>query len=98
MKKRKTTAKKKRPSASRCKPPYRISEAGHLLSTKGSRKAGSTLSRDGKAAKRKRLKRGCLSGIENTFRLSALQKRHLPKALQMAIIEKHRRLGKRILP
>ncbi|MFB6453811.1 hypothetical protein ACE38W_00965 [Chitinophaga sp. Hz27] len=81
-----------------CKPPYHISEAGHLLSTKGSRKAGSILSHDGKIAKKKRKARGCLNGPEGTFRLTALQKKNLPKALQVAIIERHRRLGKRILP
>lgn len=88
----------KKMAAKRCRPPYRISEAGHLLRTKGTSKAGRTLSKDGKAAKRKRIARGCLNGPAATFKLSKLQKRLLPKALQNAIIEKHRRMGKIILP
>lgn len=90
--------KKKSAVTHRCKPPYHISEAGHLLSTKRSRKAGSTLSREGKVAKRKRISRGCLHGAATTFQLSPLQKKHLPNGLQRAIIERHRRLGKRIIP
>jgi hypothetical protein len=94
---KKKTASKKVP-AKNCRPPYQISEAGHLLSTKGTSKAGKVLSRDGKAAKRKRKARGCLNGPAGTFQLSKLQKRFLPKALQRAIIEKHRRMGKTIIP
>lgn len=88
----------KKAAAKNCRPPYHISEAGHLLSTKGTSKAGRTLSKEGKAAKRKRIKRGCLNGPAATFKLSRLQKRLLPKALQHAIIEKHRKMGKIILP
>ena len=80
-----------------CRPTFRISEAGHLLSTTGSSKAGSILSRDGKAEKSKRLKRGCLYGTNETFQLTAKQKRKLPKALQKAILAHHRKLGKRII-
>jgi hypothetical protein len=93
---------KKKPTgkvaAKHCRPPYHISEAGHLLSTKGTRKAGKVLSKEGKAAKRKRIAKGCLNGPAGTFQLSRLQKRFFPKALQMAIIEKHRRMGKTIIP
>jgi hypothetical protein len=78
-----------------CRPTFRISMAGHLLKVKGSSKAGSVLSTDGKAEKRKRRKRGCLNG--GTFQLTEKQKRKLPKSLQKAIIAHHRRLGKRIM-
>ena len=80
-----------------CRVPYRISEAGHLLKTKGSRKAGSVLSREGKREKQKRRSRGCLNGPAGTFKLTEKQKRKLPKKLQKAIIEHHRRLGKKII-
>ncbi len=80
-----------------CRPPYYISEAGHLLSTRGTSKAGRTLSHDGKAAQKKRKKRGCLNGTGDSFQLTSKQKRNLPKALQQAIIAYHRRLGKRII-
>lgn len=80
-----------------CRPTFRISEAGHLLSTTGSSKAGSILSRDGKAEKHKRVKRGCLAGTGSTFRLTAKQKKNLPKALQKAILAHHRKLGKKII-
>ena len=88
------TKKKK----SNCRPTFKISEAGHLLATKGSSKAGKTLSTEGKRQKNSRLKRGCLNGVEGTFRLTDKQKKSLPKVLQKAIIEHHRKLGKRILP
>ena len=90
------TKKRKRAGAN-CRPPYHISEAGHLLSTRGTSRAGKVLSREGKPAKRKRLKRGCLNGTGETFQLTARQKRNLPIGLQRAIIKHHRQLGKRII-
>lgn len=86
-------AKKK---SKNCKVLFRISQAGHLLRTKGSKKAGSVLAREGKREKKKRLKRGCLNGPEGTFRLTAKQKRNLPINLQRAILNHHRRMGKKI--
>jgi len=88
---------KRKRSGHNCRPSFRISEAGSLLSTKGSSRAGSVLSKDGKAEKRKRVKRGCLHGTSGTFQLTAKQKRNLPKALQRAIIKHHRNLGKKII-
>lgn len=87
-------AKKKKAN---CKVSFRISQAGHLLKTKGSRKAGSVLSSEGKREKAKRRSRGCLNGPPGTFKLTAKQKKHLPVRLQRAIIAHHRNLGKRIL-
>jgi hypothetical protein len=84
----------KRKKSSNCRVLYRVSQAGHLLRTKGSKKAGSVLASEGKKEKRKRLKRGCLNGPEGTFRLTAKQKKNLPKHLQRAILNHHRRLGK----
>lgn len=80
-----------------CRPTFRISQAGHLLKTKGSSKAGSVLSKEGKTEKRKRLKKGCLNGTGGTFKLTAKQKKKLPKALQKAILSYHRRKGKKII-
>ena len=88
---------KRKNKTKNCRPSYRISEAGHLLSTRGSSRAGTVLSRDGKAEKQKRQKRGCLNGTDNTFRLTAKQKQHLPPALQKAILAHHRKLGKKII-
>jgi hypothetical protein len=84
----------KRKKSSNCRVLFRVSQAGHLLRTKGSKKAGSVLASEGKKEKRKRLKRGCLNGPEGTFRLTAKQKKNLPKHLQRAILNHHRRLGK----
>jgi hypothetical protein len=86
---------RKRPN--NCRPPFQISEAGHLLSTQGTSKAGRTLSKEGKAAKRSRMSKGCLHGAAETFQLTSKQKKNLPKALQKAILSHHRRLGKRII-
>ena len=36
-----------------CRPTFRISQAGHLLKTKGTSKSGSVLSKEGKEEKRK---------------------------------------------
>lgn len=83
--------KKRKTPSKRCKPPFRISEAGHLLSKKRSRKAGSTLSRDGKAAKRKRLQRGCLNGPAVTFKLSPVQMRVLARAVKKSIAPKRKK-------
>lgn len=80
-----------------CRPTYRISEAGHLLSTTGSSRAGHVLATEAKKQKQKRLKKGCLNGTGQTFQLSAAQKKRLPKHLQKAIVAHHRRLGKTIL-
>lgn len=88
-------AQKRRKST--CRPTFQISEAGHLLSKKGSSRAGRLLSTEGKKQKRKRLKKGCLNGVGGTFRLTDKQKRSLPKSLQKAILEHHRKLGKRII-
>lgn len=80
-----------------CRPTFRISQAGHLLSTKGTSKSGKVLSSEGKAEKRKRLKRGCLNGPPGTFKLTEKQKRKLSPSLQKAIIAYHRRKGDRII-
>lgn len=80
-----------------CKPSFRISEAGHLLSTRGTSKSGRVLSSEGKAEKKKRLKRGCLNGPPGTFKLTEKQKRKLSPSLQKAIIAYHRRKGDRII-
>ncbi len=85
-------AKKK----SSCRPTFKISQAGHLLATKGYSKAGSILSSEGKKEKKKRRARGCLNGPPGTFRLTEKQKRNLPKHLQKAILEHHRSLGKKV--
>jgi len=84
---------KKRKSKN-CRVLFRISQAGHLLRTKGSRKAGSILAAEGKREKKKRLKRGCLNGPEGTFKLTAKQKKNLPLHLQRAILNYHRKQGK----
>ena len=76
-----------------CRPTFKISQAGHLLATKGYSKAGSVLSREGKKEKKKRRAKGCLNGPPGTFRLTEKQKRNLPKALQKAILKHHRDLG-----
>lgn len=89
---RKTSKKKN------CRPSFRISQAGHLLVTKGSSRAGKMLSTEGKTEKSKRKKRGCLDGTGGTFRLTAKQKRNLPLAMQRGLIAYQRRLGKKILP
>ncbi len=86
-------AKKK---SKNCRVLFRISQAGHLLRTKGSKRAGTILASEGKREKKKRLKRGCLNGPDGTFKLTAKQKRNLPKNLQKAILNHHRRLGKKI--
>jgi hypothetical protein len=88
-------AKKKK--RTNCKPTYRISEAGHLLATKGTSKSGKILSSEGKAEKKKRLKRGCLNGPPGTFKLTEKQKRKLHPNLQKAILAYQRKKGKRIL-
>lgn len=80
-----------------CKPSFRISEAGHLLATKGTSKAGSVLSREGKKEKAKRKAKGCLNGTGDTFRLTDKQKKKLPLKLQKAILAYQRRKGKRII-
>ena len=80
-----------------CQPSFRISEAGHLLATKGYSKAGKVLSRDGKKEKAKRRAKGCLNGTGDTFQLTAKQKKKLPVNLQKAIIAYQRKKGKRII-
>lgn len=82
---------------SNCRPTFRISQAGHLLATRGTSKAGSVLSHEGKKEKKKRVARGCLNGPPGTFKLTEKQKRKLPLKLQKAIIAHHRRLGKKII-
>ncbi len=89
--------RKARGKSSNCRPTFKISMAGHLLKQKSSSKAGSILSAEGKAEKRKRKKRGCLNGLDRTFKLTERQKRKLPKSLQKAILAHHRSLGKRII-
>jgi hypothetical protein len=79
-----------------CRVLFHISKAGHLLRTKGSTKAGKVLASEGKREKQKRLRRGCLNGPEGTFQLTAKQKRNLPENLQRAILNHHRRMGKKI--
>ena len=87
----------KKRKRSNCRPPYRISEAGHLLSTTSSSEAGSYLATEGKKQKRKRQKKGCLNGAPGTFKLTEKQKQKLPVKLQKAIIAYHKRKGDRIL-
>ncbi len=82
---------------SSCRPTFKISKAGHLLKVEGDSHAGSVLSREGKAEKNKRKKRGCLNGTAGTFKLTDKQKRKLPKNLQKAILAYHKRQGKRII-
>jgi hypothetical protein len=89
--------RKKTGTSASCRPTFRISQAGHLLRKKHSSKAGSVLSTAAKAEKRKRRKRGCLNGPEGTFRLTEKQKRRLPKRLQKAILEHHRKKGARVM-
>ncbi|MDP3558107.1 MAG: hypothetical protein Q8T03_12110 [Bacteroidota bacterium] len=79
-----------------CRPTFKISQAGHLLATKGYSKAGSVLSSEGKKEKKKRRARGCLNGPPGTFRLTEKQKRNLPKHLQKAILQHHRDLGEKV--
>lgn len=80
-----------------CRPSFRISEAGHLLATKGTSKSGSVLSKDGKREKAKRKAKGCLNGTDGTFRLTDKQKKKLPLKLQKAILAYQRKKGKRII-
>ena len=80
-----------------CRPTFKISQAGHLLATRASSKAGAVLSTEGKREKRKRRARGCLNGPPGTFKLTAKQKKNLPAKLQRAIIAHHRSLGKKII-
>ena len=80
-----------------CRPTFRISEAGHLLATRGNAKAGSVLSREGKKEKAKRKSKGCLNGTDGTFRLTDKQKKKLPLKLQKAILAFQRKKGKRII-
>ncbi|MBA2613347.1 MAG: hypothetical protein H0U95_15370 [Bacteroidetes bacterium] len=80
-----------------CRPSFRISEAGHLLATNGSSKAGKVLSQEGKKAKAKRRSKGCLNGTDGTFRLTDKQKKKLPLKLQKAILAYQRKKGKRII-
>jgi hypothetical protein len=87
-------AKKK---SKKCRPSFKISQAGHLLSTKGTSKSGSVLSKDGKREKKARLKRGCLNGPAGTFKLTDKQKKKLSPNLQKAIIAYQRKKGKRII-
>ncbi len=87
---------KKRKKTS-CRPTFRISEAGHLLATNRSSKAGSVLSREGKKEKAKRKSKGCLNGTGGTFRLTDKQKKKLPLKLQKAILAYQRKKGKRII-
>jgi hypothetical protein len=88
---------KKKASSSSCRPTFKISKAGHLLKVEGNSQAASILSREGKAEKNKRKKRGCLNGTAGTFKLTDKQKRKLPKNLQKAILAYHKRQGKRII-
>ena len=88
---------RKKRSTKNCRPTFKISEAGHLLSKEGSSNAGKLLSTEGKRQKKSRLKRGCLNGVGGTFKLTEKQKKYLPKRLQKAIVEHHRKLGKRII-
>ena len=88
--------KRKSRSGKACRIPFKISEAGHLLKTQHESGAGSYLSHEGKLQKQKRKKKGCLNGPAGTFKLTEKQKRKLPPKLQRAIIEHHRKLGKKI--
>lgn len=84
---------RKKAKGKTCRPTFRISNAGHLLSVSGSSDAGRTLSTEGKRQKAKRKRRGCLNGVKKqgkSFELSAKQKRNLPPALQRAILKYHR--------
>jgi hypothetical protein len=90
------TSLKKRTSNANCRPTFKISQAGHLLKVSGDSQAASVLSREGKSQKAKRKKKGCLNGTKGTFKLTEKQKRKLPKNLQKAILEYHRKKGKKI--
>lgn len=93
--KKKKTIKKKKPRS--CRPTYRISQAGRLLTLERDSDAGHTLSTAGKRHKQQRLKRGCLNGTKGVFRLTEKQKKKLPKALQKAILNHHKKLGEKIV-
>lgn len=90
------TSPKKKAKKTDCRPTFKISRAGHLLRVEGDSEAGSLLSREGKAQKAKRKKRGCLNGTKGTFKLTEKQKRKLPVNLQKAILAYHRKRGKKI--
>lgn len=90
------TSPKKKPTKTNCRPSFKISSAGHLLRVEGDSHAGSVLSREGKIQKAKRKKKGCLNGTKGTFKLTEKQKRNLPKNLQKAILNYHRKQGKKI--
>jgi hypothetical protein len=91
-----TTKKKSGQEACKvCKTPYRIREAGHRLAKGGGADAASVLSKDGKAAKKRRKKRGCLSGTPGVAGLTERQKRKLPKAMQQGLIAYRERMAKR---
>jgi hypothetical protein len=80
-----------------CKTAFRIREAGHKLKTSGSADSARLLSTEGKSAKRKRAKKGCLEGTPSVKPLSAAQKRNLPKAMQAGLLayRKRKANGKR---
>ena len=80
-----------------CRPSFRISEAGHLLATKGTSKSGRVLSKEGKREKAKRKAKGCLNGTGGTFRLTDKQKKKLPLNLQKAILAHQLKKVKRII-
>ena len=90
--KKKSTVKSK---AINCRPTFKISKAGHLLSTNHHSRSGTLLATEAKRNKQKRKAKGCLNGT--TFQLSAKQKKNLPIALQKAIIKHHRKNGKKII-
>jgi hypothetical protein len=78
-----------------CKTPFRIREAGHRLAKGGGADAASVLSTDGKAAKKRRKKRGCLEGAPAVKGLTERQKKNLPKAMQEGILAYRKRMAKR---
>lgn len=80
-----------------CKVPFKIRNAGHSLKKSGSSSAARTLATDGKKARSNRRKKGCLNGPPGTFKLTAKQKKNLPKALQEGIIRYHKKQGKKII-
>jgi hypothetical protein len=91
-----TTPKKKtaQSACKVCKTPYRVREAGHKLAKGGGGDAASVLSKDGKAAKKRRKKRGCLDGTPGVKGLTERQKKNLPKAMQEGLLAYRKRMAK----
>lgn len=92
-----TTRKKPGQTACKvCKTPFRIREAGHRLAKGGGgSEAAKTLAKEGKTAKKGRVKRGCLGSPASVPGLTERQKKNLPKAMQEGILAYRKRMAKR---